>query len=140
MYILNRNRSKPLAGIELGKAGASAEDKQSAIDLLRNGEVLIAAGKNRWVKDSAGYSLSFVADQFYLPIQPADLCDDGYEYQDGRCLTPHGCEAPLIELKTFGGVPNPETGEANISYGCTEHCVPPVMNYVAPARCEVYMP
>lgn len=143
-YILNRYRSKTISGIDLTAAKATIEDMEAAYRLIANGDVLIATGKNRRIKESTGYGISFVANQFYLPIMPdSSLCDEGYKYRDGRCLTSHDCEAPLIELKSFGGVPieDPVTGEptANIWYSCVDRCEPP-MEAVGPAMCEVYMP
>lgn len=70
-YLLNRNKFRVISGIDLEAVGASEEILNKALALMADGGILIASGVNKPVEEVAGTGVTFVADQFYLPIEPA---------------------------------------------------------------------
>jgi len=69
-YLLNRNKIRVVSGIDLTEAGASEEVLNKAFAILADGGILIASGVNKQVEEIAGTGITFVANQFYLPIEP----------------------------------------------------------------------
>ena len=134
---------RKLSQVNLAETGASATAIEAANTLLAEGEVLPATGKNRKYQGFAGTGVEFVAQQFYLPIKPAVVCEKGYEYAKGSCRTPYGCAYPELELTGHGGVPiiDPITGEItpNISKSCVSECKSPGI-LTGPGQCAVYYP
>jgi len=70
-YLLNKNKLRVISGINLEEVGASEEILKKALAIIADGGVLLASGVNKQVEEVAGTGISFVADQFYLPIEPA---------------------------------------------------------------------
>ncbi|TAN66229.1 MAG: hypothetical protein EPN17_14235 [Methylobacter sp.] len=68
-YLLNRSKIRAISGIDLGKVGASDLLLNEALSIMAKGEVLIASGVNIQTEEVAGKGITFVADQFYLPIE-----------------------------------------------------------------------
>lgn len=69
-YLLNRNKIRVITGIDLTEVGASEENENKALAILSDGGVLIASGVNKQVEEVDGTGITFVAQQFYLPIKP----------------------------------------------------------------------
>ncbi len=67
--ILNVNILRKTSGINLKKVDASTKLINQAMTIIANGGFLIASGYNKQTQDFAGPGLTFVANQFYLPIQ-----------------------------------------------------------------------
>ncbi len=68
-YVLNKSKIRAISGIDLEKVGASDLLLNEALAIIANGEVLIASGVNMQTVEVAGKGITFVADQFYLPIE-----------------------------------------------------------------------
>ncbi len=69
-FLLNRNKLRAISGIDLEEVGASKKNLNKALDILDYGGVLLASGVNKQVDEVAGTGITFVANQFYLPIKP----------------------------------------------------------------------
>lgn len=141
--LLNRDKTKIISGFNLNPVGASSADVDAAYTLFGNEQPILGAGYNKKQQELHGVGISFIANQFYLPIVPKQECKEGYQAVNGRCETPHGCVAPQIELTTIGGAPmiDPITGEpvANISYSCVDSCEFPA-HESGPASCTLPLP
>ena len=143
-YYLNQTRQKAVSGFDLNVSGASERVQQQALEIMANGGVLIATGRNQYVQELNGTGITFHANQFYLPITfDEPTCEPGYEFRKGECVTPSGCGAPLLEQMELGGALaiDPITGEErpNIQYRCVESCVEPAVPS-GPARCTLALP
>lgn len=64
------NRITKLSDLNLEMSGALPDDIAHAHQLLANGAILYAAGKNQKYRGFAGVGVRLVAQQFYLPIKP----------------------------------------------------------------------
>lgn len=139
--ILNYNLRRKASDLNMDDVDAGERDFVTAVYLLEAGETLIAAGENVYSREENGINVTFVADQYYLPIRSMNgLCDLGYEFRDGKCLTPHNCEAPLLEMASgTGTIPIDETGP-DISYSCVDQCDGPDADYTGPASCFALVP
>ncbi|SJM91937.1 conserved exported hypothetical protein [Crenothrix polyspora] len=139
-YVLNGTSTLAISGINLDQVKASKKRRSVANDILANKELLLAEGGNRKDKGAAGQGLTFIAEQFYLPIPS---CGEGYQAKDGQCETPSGCVAPQLEQRTYGGAAfvDPVTGEtkSNISMSCVDACDPPGA-LESPGLCNIYAP
>lgn len=69
-YLLNKTKLRVISGIDFSETGASKELIANAYAIMGDGGVLLAAGVNKQVEELAGTGITFVADQFYLPIEP----------------------------------------------------------------------
>lgn len=134
-----------VSDVDLEMSGASAGDIQQARTILARGDKLYSAGKNHKYRGFAGTGLRFVAHQFYLPLEFASICSEGYATVNGFCQTPFGCTFPLLEQTVYGGAPriDPITGEigGTVTKSCVERCDESagVVNQ-APGYCSVYLP
>lgn len=134
-YYLNRRFVTAVSSFNLDQAGANIDEIEHAMQLLADGEVLLASGFNRHTKGLAGRGIQFVATQFYLPIKSGEVeCEEGYQWFDSACRTPFGCEAPLIELTTIPGLP-----EAPKTQSCVKTCDFPAF-LEGPAECRLFLP
>ncbi len=139
-FKLNSRRIRQISGINLNKVGASSEQLAQANKIIEDGGVLLAAGVNRQVSEAAGMGITFVAKQFYLPIQGPRLpCPEGYENIDGQCATPFGCVFPQIEFTILGGAPPIPGEEPNIQKSCVDECNPPAW-LTGPGQCMIAAP
>ncbi len=143
-YYLNQNRQRAISGFDLNGAGATEREQEQARAIMGNDGVLIAVGRNQYVEELNGTGITFNASQFYLPITFDErACDAGYEARNGVCVTPIGCEAPLLEQTELGGalMIDPITGEekVDIQYRCVTRCEEPAMPS-GPARCTLALP
>lgn len=68
-YVLNSDVNRVISGLDLQAVKANEKVLQLAWDRLANGQVLIAAGYNKKVRELAGVGITFVANQVYLPIK-----------------------------------------------------------------------
>lgn len=68
-HVLNRLVTRTASAIDLGGAGAPQELQDQAMQLIADGGVLIARGRNYQVEEANGIGLVFTATQFYLPLQ-----------------------------------------------------------------------
>ncbi|MDO6421370.1 DUF6748 domain-containing protein [Saccharophagus degradans] len=142
-FILNTDKTRVISGFDLNPTGASGKDVDAAYNEYGNERPIIAAGYNKRVQELHGVGVSFIANQFYLPISGPKTCDEGYSLVEGKCQTPHGCEAPQLELTAIGGAPmiDPITGEitSSVSYSCVDSCEFPAFES-GPASCTVALP
>lgn len=69
-YLLNKTKLRVISGIDFTEVGASKELIAKAYAIMADGGVLLASGVNKQVAEVAGTGISFVANQFYLPIEP----------------------------------------------------------------------
>lgn len=142
-FVLNRDRTRTLSGFDLNPTGASQKDVDTAYHLYGENQPLLVAGRNKTQQELHGVGVSFIANQFYLPIMVKKVCAEGYSLNVNRCETAHGCEAPQLELTVIGGAAmiDPITGEitANISYDCIDSCEFPAQQS-GPASCTLAMP
>ncbi|TAL42649.1 MAG: hypothetical protein EPN89_17275 [Methylovulum sp.] len=69
-YLLNKNKFRGISGIDLAAVGATEENLNKALTLIADGGTLIASGVNKQVEEVAGTGITFVASQYYLPIDP----------------------------------------------------------------------
>ncbi|MDP2904459.1 MAG: hypothetical protein Q8N96_15355 [Methylovulum sp.] len=67
-YLLNRNKIRMISGIDLQAVGATGTVLNDALAIMANGGVLIASGTNQQVEEVTGKGITFVANQFYLPM------------------------------------------------------------------------
>lgn len=70
--VLNTGVVHVISGFDLNPAGASEKDVNIAYSLLAHNSPLIVAGHNREQQELHGIGISFIANQFYLPIRPAE--------------------------------------------------------------------
>lgn len=142
-YYLNLDKQRVISGFDLNPTGATADDEQAAYEEFGNGRPIFAVGYNKKRQELHGVGIWFIADQFYLPIEPKKTCDEGYSWNGEKCLTALGCEAPQLDLTTIGGAPmvDPETGELipNITYSCIDSCDFPA-HMSGPASCTLALP
>ena len=68
-YLLNRSKIRAISGIDLEQVGASKADLEQAWSIIGNSGVLLANGVNHQVEEMTGQGITFVAKQFYLPIE-----------------------------------------------------------------------
>ena len=69
-YVLNKSKIRAISGIDLEKVGASELLLNEALSIIAKGGILIASGVNMQTEEATGKGITFVADQFYLPIEP----------------------------------------------------------------------
>ena len=67
-YLLNRIKIRAISGIDLEKVGALDSLLNEALSIMAKGGVVIASGVNQQTEEVTGKGITFVADQFYLPI------------------------------------------------------------------------
>ena len=70
-FVLNSNKTGVISGFDLNPSGASAKDISTAYSLFANNAPLIVVGHNEKRQEMTGMGVVFIANQFYLPIQPA---------------------------------------------------------------------
>lgn len=142
-FTLNSQRTGTLSGFDLNPTGASQDDVDTAYHLYAENQPLLVAGRTKTQQELHGVGVSFFANQFYLPITLKKACSQGYNLNGNICETPFGCEAPQLELTSFGGAPmiDPITGEitGHISYSCVDKCDFPA-EVSGPASCSIALP
>lgn len=142
-FILNKDKTRVISGFDLNPTGATQEDVNAAYNEYANERAIIATGYNKRQQELHGVGVSFIANQFYLPINWPKTCNEGYSLVGGTCQTPHGCESPQLELTAIGGAPivDPITGEirSSVSYSCVDSCEFPA-HESGPASCTVALP
>lgn len=70
-HILNRKRIiRSISDVDLSSVGASDEELSKAYKIIENGGVLLSAGMNMQVEEFAGFGITFVAKQIFLPLRP----------------------------------------------------------------------
>jgi hypothetical protein len=72
--VVNRNRSKTLAQVDLMDVGATGDQLNDANDAMRSPEGLLVAGSLYRVAGPAGRMKALAASQFYLLLQPSPPC------------------------------------------------------------------
>lgn len=68
-YVLNKHKIRAVSGVDLSQVGASQQDLDEATAIIGNGGVLPAAGVNRQTEELTGMGVTFIANQFYLPLE-----------------------------------------------------------------------
>lgn len=89
---LNTGVMRLISGFDLNPAGASEKDVSAAYSLFAHDSPLIVAGHNSEQKELHGIGVSFIANQFYLPIQPNEQC---YETVSEKSVI----GAPTLKIK-----------------------------------------
>lgn len=69
-HVLNTGIMGTISSFDLNPVGASADDLNSAYSLFANNSPLIVVGHNERRQELHGIGITFVANQFYLPIRP----------------------------------------------------------------------
>ncbi len=141
--VLNRQRELTVSSINFDSSGAAKEKIAAAREMLAEGETLYASGKKRRYEGLAGKGVEFVIHQFYLPVQQKVLCEEGYSFKGGACISPYGCKFPQLEFTGYSGVAieDPVTGEltSEIHKSCVDACELPAVLESA-GQCVVYYP
>ncbi len=150
-YILNHDEIRMISDYNLEETGASKKLLEQAYSTIAKGGVVIASGINMEYESVAGAGINFVADQFYMPIRLLpryqQSCPKGYEFSNGTCKTPIGCNYPKLELWVYGGTsPDNATKENNIAKSCVSSCIidfddglPPLGGLDGPGKCSLYI-
>jgi hypothetical protein len=89
---LNTGVTRLISGFDLNPAGASEKDVSTAYSLFAHDSPLIVAGHNRKQEELHGIGVSFIANQFYLPMQPNKQC---YESVSEKSVV----GAPTLNIK-----------------------------------------
>jgi len=69
-FVLNKEDTHVISGFDLNPVGASDKDVSIAYSLFANNSALIVAGYDKNQQELHGIGITFIANQFYLPIQP----------------------------------------------------------------------
>lgn len=143
-YTLNMSEMRAISDVDLTEVGASDQALSEAYQRMAEGEPLLVSGLNRRAKGEPGDGVRFSATQFYLPVEAKKIeCEEGYQVNNGQCVTRNGCAFPAIELETIGGIQDvdPRTGEsrATVTYSCEEKCEEPG-SLISNGYCQLALP